>query len=106
MWSVERIDQPEVEPKDSDTDPQKIEVKMIRIKPTTAPMLVEEEDEDPTREIKEKGFILGSKGNQSETNFLQKLKTIVGQENALERDYEEAIKKAPKTGMSEIEDIL
>jgi len=49
---------------------------------------------------------LGAKGNQSETNFLQKLKTIVGQENILETEYEEAIKKAPKTGMSEIEDIL
>ena len=48
---------------------------------------------------------MGAKGNQSETNFLQKLKTIVGQET-LEREYEEAIKKVPKTGMSEIEDIL
>ena len=106
MWSIERIDQPEAEGKDSNTDPQKMTVKMIRIKPTTAPMLDEEEEDDLTREIKEKGYILGTKGNQSETNFLQKLKTIVGQENTLERDYEEAIKKVPKTGMSEIEDIL
>ena len=69
-------------------------------------MLDEEEEDDPTREIKQKGYILGAKGNQSKTNFLQKLKTIVGQENTLEREYEEAIKKVPKTGMSEIEDIL
>jgi hypothetical protein len=106
MWSIERIEQPETEAKESETEPERVKVKMIRIKPISAPMLDEEEEDDPTREIKEKGYILGAKGNQSETNFLQKLKTIVSQENTLERDYEEAIKKVPKTGMSEIEDIL
>ena len=49
---------------------------------------------------------MGAKANQSETCFLQRLKTIVSKENTLEKEYEEAIKKVPKTGMSEIEDIL
>ena len=79
---------------------------MIQIKPTSAPMLDVEEKDDPTREIKEVGYILGAKANQSETCFLQKLKTVVSKENILEKEYEEAIKKVPKTGTSEIEDIL
>ena len=79
---------------------------MIRIKPTTGPMIVDEEDEDSSKEIKEQGFRLGAKGNQSETIFFEKLRKIVSVENALEKEYEEAMKRTPKTGMSEIEDIL
>ena len=106
MWSIERIDQPEAKGKDSDTDPQKMTIKMICIQPTTAPLMVDEKDEDSSKEIKEQGYKLGAKGNQSETNFLENLKRLVSVENALEREYEEAIKRTPKTGMLEIEDIL
>ena len=106
MWSIERIEQPETETKESENEPEKVEVKMIQIKPTSAPRLDVEEEDNPTREIKEVGYILGAKANQSETCFLQRPKTIVSKENTLEKEYEEAIKKVPKTGMSEIEDIL
>ena len=76
MWSVERIHLPEAEGKDSDTDPHKMTIKMIRIKPTTAPMMLEEEDEESSKEIKEKGYILGAEGNQSERNFLHTILEI------------------------------
>jgi hypothetical protein len=106
MWSIERIEQPENEVKESETEPERIKVKMIQVKPTSASKLDVEEEDDPTREIKEVGYILGAKANQSETCFLQRLKRIVSKETTLEKEYEEAIKKVPKTGMSEIEDIL
>ena len=106
MWSIERIDQPETEEKSSDTDAQKTKIKMIRIKPTTGPMIVDEEDEDQPETSKEQGYRLGAKGNQSETNFLERLKKIVKTENALEREYEEVNKRIPNIGNSEIEDIL
>ena len=106
MWSIERIDQPEAEEKDSDTDPQKVKVKVIRIKPTTAPMMVEEEDEDLSEEIKEQGYILGAKGNQSEVNFLHTVLEIEKTGKALGREYDEVNKRTSKQGNSEIEGIL
>jgi hypothetical protein len=105
MWSIERIYQPEVEGKDSDTDPQRMKIKMIRIKPTTAPMMVEEEDEDPSKEIKEQGYIVGAKGNQSEINLLEHCRRIEIQENSLEEEYDDVNKRTP-SDQSKIEDIL
>ena len=70
MWSIERVEQPETEEKISDTGPQKSTIKVIRIKLTTGPMIVDEEDEDPSKEIEEQGYKLGAKGNQSERSFL------------------------------------
>ena len=97
MWSIERIEQPETETKESENEPERVEVKMIQIKPTSAPMLdVEEEEDDPTREFKEIGYIWGAKANQSETCFLQKLKTIVSKESILEKEYEKQSRKFRK----------
>ena len=72
MWSIERINQPEAEEKDSETDPQKMTIKMIRIKPTTAPMIVDEEDEDLSKEIKKQGYKLGAKGRLQKQKQLWK----------------------------------
>ena len=64
MWSIEKIDQSDSAEKDNDSDQQKMTINMIRIKPTTAPMLVDEEDEDPTQDVKEQGtrIQVGCKG--------------------------------------------
>jgi hypothetical protein len=84
-------------------EPERVNVKMMKIKPITAPssgssMLDVDEEDDPTREIKEVGYILGAQANQSETNFRQKMKKIDDQETILEKQYKEASQKAPKTG--------
>lgn len=69
MWSIERIDQPETEEKSSESDVPKTKVKMIRIKPSTAPMNVDEEGEEQKKKLEEQGYRIGARGNQSETDL-------------------------------------
>ena len=74
MWSVERINQTEVEEKSSESDVSKTKVKMIRIKPSTAPMNVDEEEETTDRvNLEEQGYRVGARGNQSEENLSETL---------------------------------
>jgi hypothetical protein len=106
IWSIERIDQ--TEERSSDSDAHKTKAKMIRIKPTIAPMNVDEEEENPNRQNHEEhGYRTGARGDQSEINLLEHLRMIENTENALEKEYEEGTKRIAKVGDSEeIEDIL
>ena len=57
MWSIQKLDQHEPEEKSSDSDVQKTTIKMFRIKLTTVPVTVDnEEEEDPSKGIEEQVF--------------------------------------------------
>ena len=80
---------------------------MIRIKPSTAPMKVDEEGEDQHKKNQEHGYRIGARGNQSETDLLETLKKIEEKQTTLELAYERLAKQSPKPGDSEKEiDIL
>ena len=115
MWSIERVEESKPEeieiedPKSEETETdseQKVKVKMIRIKPTQAPMEVEDPKEDKTEEetIKDKGYQLGSSANQCEFELNEVLTRIGELEVQLEIEYEAVIKddKRPEWKLEEI----
>ena len=71
---------------------------MIRIRPTTDPMIVDGEGKDQGEKFEEKGYQLGARGNQCETNLNEAFRKIEEKEIAVETEYEEMTKEATHTG--------